>query len=228
MNVAAIRLTVHAEAAQKQRKKSAAARSAQRVVMKGDGQAEARLIEIYKLIGEARTREALAKADKLVHDHPTFQLAQLVYGDLLVAQTRPVRNFGDVPEPAAKQGTQMLAELREESQLRMRALRERPPQGAIPANFLQLSPRNRHAIAIDIALKRSHYWRNDKPGKDGAIAFKNEIPMEIVRIFEKHGFIWGGRWYHYDTMHFEYRPELLGVKGDGGAAAAAGTPTSTP
>ena len=26
---------------------------------------------------------------------------------------------------------------------------------------------------------------------------------------EKHGFIWGGRWYHYDTMHFEYRPELL-------------------
>ena len=37
--------------------------------------------------------------------------------------------------------------------------------------------------------------------------------MEIVRIFEKHGFIWGGRWYHYDTMHFEYRPELLGVRG---------------
>mgnify|MGYP002637708491 CR=1 FL=1 len=23
------------------------------------------------------------------------------------------------------------------------------------------------------------------------------------------GFIWGGRWFHYDTMHFEYRPELL-------------------
>jgi hypothetical protein len=30
-----------------------------------------------------------------------------------------------------------------------------------------------------------------------------------VEIFEKHGFIWGGRWYHYDTMHFEYRPEIL-------------------
>jgi hypothetical protein len=65
-------------------------------------------------------------------------------------------------------------------------------------------------IAIDIALPRAHYWRNAAPGKDGGIAYKNEIPMEIVRIFEKHGFIWGGRWYHYDTMHFEYRPELLG------------------
>ena len=66
-----------------------------------------------------------------------------------------------------------------------------------------------HGIAIDIALKHADYWRNTKPGKDGAYAYKNEIPMEIVRIFEKHGFIWGGRWHHYDTMHFEYRPELL-------------------
>jgi hypothetical protein len=33
--------------------------------------------------------------------------------------------------------------------------------------------------------------------------------MKIVDVFEKHGFIWGGKWYHYDTMHFEYRPELL-------------------
>lgn len=27
--------------------------------------------------------------------------------------------------------------------------------------------------------------------------------------FERHGFIWGAKWYHYDSMHFEYRPELL-------------------
>jgi hypothetical protein len=67
-----------------------------------------------------------------------------------------------------------------------------------------------HGIAIDIALKHSDYWRNAKPGKDGAYPYKNEIPMEIVRIFERHGFIWGGKWHHYDTMHFEYRPELVG------------------
>ena len=67
-----------------------------------------------------------------------------------------------------------------------------------------------HAIAIDIALKRSDYWRNAKPGKDGAYPYKNEVPIEIVRIFERHGFIWGGKWHHYDTMHFEYRPELVG------------------
>jgi hypothetical protein len=66
-----------------------------------------------------------------------------------------------------------------------------------------------HGIAIDLALKHAHYWRWSKPDADGRYAWQNKIPEEIVRIFEKHGFIWGGRWYHYDTMHFEYRPELL-------------------
>ncbi len=57
--------------------------------------------------------------------------------------------------------------------------------------------------AIDINVKYSAYWRWQKG------AFKNKIPKEIVQIFEKHGFIWGGKWYHFDSMHFEYRPELV-------------------
>lgn len=66
-----------------------------------------------------------------------------------------------------------------------------------------------YGIAIDIAVGHSHYWRWAK-GTSGKVApYHNEIPPEIVEIFEKHGFIWGGRWYHFDTMHFEYRPELL-------------------
>ena len=66
-----------------------------------------------------------------------------------------------------------------------------------------------HGIAIDLSLKHAHYWRWSKPDAAGRYAWQNQIPEEIVRIFEQHGFIWGGRWYHYDTMHFEYRPELL-------------------
>jgi hypothetical protein len=68
-------------------------------------------------------------------------------------------------------------------------------------------------MTIDINIKYSNYWRwavGDKT-EDGKrpIAYKNKIPLEIVHIFEQNGFIWGGKWYHYDTMHFEYRPELL-------------------
>jgi len=64
-------------------------------------------------------------------------------------------------------------------------------------------------ISIDINVKLSHYWYWTKPDKSGKYPYKNGIPLEIISIFEKHGFIWGGRWYHYDTMHFEYRPELF-------------------
>jgi D-alanyl-D-alanine carboxypeptidase len=64
-------------------------------------------------------------------------------------------------------------------------------------------------IAIDLAEAHSHYWLWSKSDASGRVPYKNEIPWEIVRIFEKHGFIWGGKWYHYDTMHFEYRPEIL-------------------
>ncbi|NCD12014.1 MAG: hypothetical protein EOL93_05645 [Epsilonproteobacteria bacterium] len=61
-----------------------------------------------------------------------------------------------------------------------------------------------YGIAIDLETSYSRYWRWDK-----TYTFHNEFPKEIIDIFEKHGFVWGGRWYHYDTMHFEYRPELF-------------------
>jgi hypothetical protein len=60
-------------------------------------------------------------------------------------------------------------------------------------------------FAIDLDPALSHYWRND----GATIAWKNSIPQAIVDAFEAEGFIWGGRWFHYDTMHFEYRPEML-------------------
>ncbi len=34
-------------------------------------------------------------------------------------------------------------------------------------------------------------------------------PEKVIRIFEKHGFIWGGKWAIWDDMHFEYHPELI-------------------
>jgi hypothetical protein len=34
-------------------------------------------------------------------------------------------------------------------------------------------------------------------------------PDEVVLAFESAGFIWGGKWPYYDTMHFEYHPEVF-------------------
>jgi hypothetical protein len=35
------------------------------------------------------------------------------------------------------------------------------------------------------------------------------VPDAVVAAFERHGFVWGGKWLFFDTMHFEYRPEIL-------------------
>lgn len=35
--------------------------------------------------------------------------------------------------------------------------------------------------------------------------------QKVVDVMEANGFVWGGKWNHYDTMHFEYRPELTGM-----------------
>ncbi|MFM7774160.1 MAG: M15 family metallopeptidase [Candidatus Kapaibacterium sp.] len=64
-----------------------------------------------------------------------------------------------------------------------------------------------YGIAIDINVERSDYWRTAGT-RDTEVVYRNRIPQEIVDVFERHGFIWGGKWYHYDTMHFEFRPEL--------------------
>ena len=65
--------------------------------------------------------------------------------------------------------------------------------------------------AIDINVKYADYWRwsGGRPGK--VPRYHNKIPKPVVEAFERHGFIWGGKWYHYDTMHFEYRPALIAI-----------------
>jgi lipoprotein-anchoring transpeptidase ErfK/SrfK len=127
------------------------------------GQAEARLIGVYQLISQGQHREALAQADQLVKDHPNFQLAHLVHGDLLSLHARPVRQLGDVPDTKALAARQQLSTLREESRRRLLALTERPPEGSIPTQFLTLASQSRHAIAIDASRSRLYLFENLNP-----------------------------------------------------------------
>lgn len=41
------------------------------------------------------------------------------------------------------------------------------------------------------------------------MAFDSKMPAELVQVFERYGFVWGGKWNHNDRIHFEYRPELI-------------------
>lgn len=73
------------------------------------------------------------------------------------------------------------------------------------------------AIAIDFQLPTAlhHYWRwAGCKNEEAACPYPKNLLTDtklqrIVTIFEQNGFIWGGKWAAYDSVHFEYRPELL-------------------
>ena len=128
------------------------------------GNAEARLIAVYEMFGRGQARPALAKARDLVRDYPNFQLAQLVYGDLLAAQVPPSNALPDTASIAKMRGSPAMAELHEESKRRLQALRERPPANTVPSQFLALSTRSRYAIAVDASRSRLYLFENSDKG----------------------------------------------------------------
>jgi hypothetical protein len=74
-----------------------------------------------------------------------------------------------------------------------------------------------YGLAVDL-IPRSYggkapYWRWVMGNNDQWWATPYErrwmLPLPIVAAFERHGFVWGGKWLFFDTMHFEYRPEIL-------------------
>lgn len=145
--------------------------------------------------------------------------AKAVEGDLV-----PVAWFGGTLRVTKRQGAAAaLEKVRDELAAKPELKRYLAPSAGT-FNWRKVSGAPNMSVhsfgaAIDLNTKFADYWvwSGGKPGK--VPKYANKYPLEIVGIFERHGFIWGGRWYHYDTMHFEYRPELITIAKAAGASA---------
>ena len=80
-----------------------------------------------------------------------------------------------------------------------------------------------YGTAIDLIPKRDvgfSYWQwaRDKVPDWWTIPYEKRWmpPMAVVRAFERQGFAWGGKWLFFDTMHFEYRPEIILLRASAG------------
>ena len=84
---------------------------------------------------------------------------------------------------------------------------------------VEFDPKNPITLAGEVTkmefMNPHIYLYLNVKGKDGKVVWKNRVPGAIGEIFERHGFIWGAKWYHFDTMHFEYRPELIALAKQG-------------
>jgi L,D-peptidoglycan transpeptidase YkuD (ErfK/YbiS/YcfS/YnhG family) len=131
---------------------------------------EGQLIQTYQQLARGEESKAFATITRLAHAEPEFALAQLVYGDMLLARIgKPAQGLTE-PEPhasvdaAATLQAERSASLRAEARLRLAALVERPPQDAVPLALLNLAPTVRHAIVVDASRARLYLFENGPGG----------------------------------------------------------------
>ena len=79
-----------------------------------------------------------------------------------------------------------------------------------------------YGVAVDILPKslggKETYWlwaaRNKPEWWNIPYSERLHPPAKVIKAFESRGFIWGGKWLFFDTMHFEYRPEIFILSGN--------------
>ncbi len=125
---------------------------------------EARLLEVYRLLRADDSRQALVKAESLARDVPNFQLAQLLYGDLLLTRRGKLDAVAVPPAELPASAAAQWSQLRQEAALRLAALTERPPENAVPRQFIDIPASTRHAIAVDASRSRMYLFTNDEHG----------------------------------------------------------------
>jgi murein L,D-transpeptidase YafK len=115
------------------------------------------LSAVFEAIEANRLELALSRVDALLDRHPNFRLAHLIRGDLLLARTRQLQTFGNVPKTVPQEKVEGL---RAEALARLRALRERPDGERLPSYVLQLTPEQKHVFVVDSQRSRLYVFAN--------------------------------------------------------------------
>jgi hypothetical protein len=86
-------------------------------------------------------------------------------------------------------------------------------------NIAETQSRSYHAYGAAVDLLPANYrsaetywlWTAERKPQWWTVPYSERLhpPEKVIKAFEAYGFIWGGKWMFYDTMHFEYRPEIL-------------------
>ena len=117
---------------------------------------EAQLTEVFARIEQNRLDLALQQAEALTSRYPNFRLGQLVKGDLLLARSQAISNFGN----ATNAPQEKLADLRAEAVARLNAYRSKPQANMIPNSLVQLQPEQKFAVVVDATRSRLYLYEN--------------------------------------------------------------------
>ncbi|WP_269533106.1 murein L,D-transpeptidase family protein [Chitinimonas sp. BJYL2] len=138
---------------------------------------EALVVAALNAIRQNRLTDADRMVDALLDAKPNYRLAHLLKGDLLMARAQPLAGIGSAPVRDDK-----LDDLRAEATVRLARYDAPPPTDQIPANLLQLTPAQKHALVVDASKSRVYLFRNE----DGTPRFVRDFYVTIGKLgFDK-------------------------------------------
>lgn len=117
---------------------------------------EALLYKTLIDIKDNRLDVALREINRVIQAYPTFRLAYLIKGDLLLARARPLTTIGDDTNGPPER----LAEFREEVVARLARYQQKKPVGRVPRYLLQLNPEQKYAFVIDASKSTLYVFEN--------------------------------------------------------------------
>lgn len=155
------------------------------------------LINALESVSIGDIDSALEGLGIIVKTYPNYRLAQLVYADLLMAKSRPIRDFGNFQSAPYEQINALLAEAKS----RLKHYHAPPPAEKLPSAMVQLSDDQEYAIIVDMQAARLYLYRNNRGlpervydfyatiGKNGSHKFAEGDQKTPVGIYFVTGFI---------------------------------------
>lgn len=132
---------------------------------------EAELLKSILYFKSGKLEQALAELDKLIKKVPDFQLAYLLKGDMLLSRFGDTNNLGQttilasiIPHLGNSQ-KQQLKFLREEAQLRIRALLDNKKSNTLPRQILALGKSVKKALLVDKKANRMYVFSRQASGE---------------------------------------------------------------
>jgi hypothetical protein len=71
---------------------------------------------------------------------------------------------------------------------------------------IDIQPRSLGGKEVYWLWAKKEWWNIPYEGR-------HHPPDAVIKAFESCGFVWGGKWRSFDTIHFEYRPEVFILNG---------------
>ena len=131
---------------------------------------EAELLKAILYFRSGKLELALDELDKLIKKVPDFQLAYLLKGDMLLSKYAATNNLGQTTLLASlipsldNNKKQQLNLLREEAQLRLRALLTTKKRNTLPRQILALGKSVKKALLIDKKANRMYVFSRQESG----------------------------------------------------------------